>query len=214
MIARACADARAGERAAAPRKASFERSAGSAEPQYHAACWDEILPSSRRVGGIVASEGMLVLRNLSIPTQLHAALRKCARHRARRNRGCCLGRCSAKADFVSIRHRRSNRLSPSCRVKVRWRTSLSFPALTHAAHRAPEPASRRCRQDRTLLLRSTRAKPGIAATAKGHGMVAARAPIARRLEAIWARYCRQMPFKNSIRSFLSAALRFKLRWPS
>jgi hypothetical protein len=141
MIARACADARAGERAAAPRKASFERSAGSAEPQYHAARWDEILPSSRRVGGIVASEGMLVLRNLSIPTQLHAALRKCARHRARRNR--------------------SNRLSSSCRVQVRWRTSLSFPALTHAAHRAPEPASRRCRQDRTLLLRSTRANPAL-----------------------------------------------------
>ena len=102
MIARACADARAGERAAAARKASFERSAGSAEPQYHAACWDEILPSSRRVGGIVASEGMLVLRNLSIPTQLHAALRKCARHRARRNRGCCLGRCSAKGVISSV----------------------------------------------------------------------------------------------------------------
>lgn len=158
---------------------------------------------------------------------------------------------------------------------------LSFPALTHAAHRAPEPASRRCRQDQTLLLRSTRANPVLRqrqrpASSPGMGwwrhelsslrrtkptcklarpvkkigvrmrprwrghpgpsnpiaipgrprittrrMIARcgertipRAPIARRLEAICARYCRQMPFKNSIRSFLSAALRFKLRWPS
>jgi hypothetical protein len=63
-----------------------------------------------------------------------------------------------QGDFVSIRHRRSNRLSSSCRVQVRWRTSLSFPALTRAAHRASEPASRRCRQDRTL---STRANPAL-----------------------------------------------------
>jgi hypothetical protein len=203
----------------------------------------------------------LVLRNLSIPTQLHAALRKCARHRARRNR--------------------SNRLSSSCRVQVRWRTSLSFPALTHAAHRAPEPASRRCRQDRTLLFRSTRANPALRqrpASSRGmgwwrHELSSLRrtkptCKLARLVKKIgvrmrprwrghpgpsnpiatpgrpritttrithdravrrannsegphcasarghWACYCRQMPFKNSIRSFLSAALRFKLRWPS